>query len=424
MLHGAWASTAIAIALGAAASTASAVVVHLPNGTSLSYQPLRGAVRPTLFDQVFDNVEYNFGLVMASNTNYAFYWDPPGAPRYPPDYRPGLDRYFRDIAIDSGGHENVDSVSAQYNDAAGEFARYSSRFGGAILDTKPYPANGCRQAAICLTDAQIRAELESYAAGHGLPTDVLHEYYFLPPPGVESCSEPAGRECSPGTPHSEYCAYHSFAAVGETGLLVYANDPYVTGNPECDDGNHPNGTTADGAIEGGLTHEHNESITDPVAGSAWEDTLTGEEVGDKCNSNMGAPLGKAPNGAAYNQVINGHLYWNEQVWSNQGHRCLQRLTFSGTEPTATFTAVPDRGRTVDFDATGSTAAGGVAEYVWEFNYAPFSATHERALETTVKTARPTVSYTFRRRGSFEVGLTVFAHDGTSIGTAQSVAVGR
>jgi hypothetical protein len=389
---------------------------------------LRRAGRLGLTDRLFTDVEYNFGPVMASNTNYAFYWDPPaplapaGVHAYPSDYRPGIDRYFRDLAHDSGGHENVDSVSTQYNDASGEFAEYRSRFGGALIDTNPYPPNGCKQATICLTDAQIRAELERYLAAHSLPADLRHEYFFLPPPGVESCSEAAGRECSPGTPHSEYCAYHSDVPVGEGGFLVYANDPYVTGNAECDDGNHPNATTADGAIEGGLTHEHNESITDPVPGSAWEDTLTGEEVGDKCNANMGAPLGRAPDGADYNQILNGHLYWYEQVWSNQGHRCLQRFTLSGAEPMATFTSTPGEGRAVKFDASGSTAPGGVSEYVWQFNFAPYSFPQERARETTVRTTRPTATYTFRRNGVFAVGLTVFAADGTSIGTARSISV--
>jgi hypothetical protein len=416
------AALAVMLVLAFGAAEASALVVHLSDGTSLSYQPLRSAIGPKPADQLFANVEYNFGPVMPSNTNYTFYWAPAGAPAYPPDYRGGINRYFRDIAHDSGLRENVDSVSTQYNDAGGAFAEYRSRFGGAILDTNPYPPSGCRQAAICLTDRQIRAELVGYLAAHGLPADLRHEYYFLPPPGVESCAEAAGRECSPGTPHSLYCAYHSFTMAADGGLLIYANDPYVTGNPQCDDGNHPNGTTADGAIEGGLTHEHNESITDPVAGSAWEDTLTGEEVGDKCNSSMGVPLGRASNGASYNQIVNGHLYWYEQVWSNQGHRCLQRFTFSGAEPTATFTTAPAKGRTVNFDASGSTARGGVAEYVWEFNFRPYSAVQERSHEKTVHSTLPTASFTFPKDGVFLVGLTVFAPDGTSIGTAQSVAV--
>lgn len=416
--------TAALLVAALLAQSAAARVVRLPGGRTLSYQPLRRAAAPALTDALFSDVEYNFGPVMVSNTNYTFYWEPPGAPRYPAGYERGVNRYFRDLAHDSGGTQNVDSVSAQYDDSSGVFAAYDSHFGGALIDTDPYPANGCRRAAICFTDAQMRAELTSYLTARGLPTDVTHEYFFLPPPGVENCSEPAGHECSAGTTSPEYCAYHSSFETGTGAVLVYSNDPYVTGIPECDDGNHPNASPADGQIEGGLTHEHNESLTDPIPGSAWEDTRTGEEVGDKCNFNMGEPLGSAPDGASYNQVINGHLYWNEQVWSNQGHSCLQRLTFAGTHPTAAFTAGTERRRALAFDASASSAVGGIAQYVWEFNFAPYSARRELSREKTVVTSTPTVSFTFPRVGSFWVGLTVFAHDGTSMGTAQMVEVAR
>jgi len=408
------------VILGGGASGASAVVVDLPNGTALSYQPLRGALATRIAAPVLPQVEYGSGSVMVSNTNYAFYWDPPGAPAYPGDYQTGVNRYFRDIAHDSGGQQNVDSVSSQYDEASGEFAEYDSHFGGALIDRNPYPPNGCKQAAICLTDKQIRAELASYIGAHGLPADLAHEYFFLPPPGVENCAEAAGAECSPGTPHPEYCAYHSAFHLGEGGTVIYSNDPFVTGNPGCDDGNHPNGTSADGVIEGGLTHEHNESITDPPPGSAWEETLTGEEVGDKCNSNMGTPLGIAPNGVSYNQVVNGHLYWYEQVWSNKGHRCRQRLASRAPEATASFTTAPGTGRTVHFDARGSSAPGGVVEYAWEFNFAPYSLHRELSQETTVRTTTPTASFTFKKAGVFPVALTVFSPNGTSIGTARGV----
>ena len=60
----------------------------------------------------------------------------------------------------------------------------------------------------------------------------------------------------------------------------------MTGNAGCDDGNHPNGTTSDGVLEGGLSHEHVESITDPEPNNAWTDFANGEptgyEIGDKC----------------------------------------------------------------------------------------------------------------------------------------------
>jgi hypothetical protein len=102
-------------------------------------------------------------------------------------------------------------------------------------------------------------------------------------------------------------------------MLFYAEDSFVTGNPVCDDGNHPNGP-ADGALEGGLSHEHNESITNPIPNDAWTNGAganQGSEIGDQCDGIMGPPLGTAPDGALYNQVISGHLYWHQEEWSNQ-----------------------------------------------------------------------------------------------------------
>jgi hypothetical protein len=142
--------------------------------TARRYQALRGVGTVEPLDTFFSNVEYNGGPVMASNTNYLIYWDPPGATAYPSEYQAGVNQFFIDLAHDSGGHENADSVSAQYNDAAAEFANYSSHFGGALIDTDPYPANGCTKATICLTDEQLRTELTQYVTSHGLPTDLAH----------------------------------------------------------------------------------------------------------------------------------------------------------------------------------------------------------------------------------------------------------
>jgi hypothetical protein len=416
-------------ALFACASPASAVIVHLRSGKALSYEPVRGqspqgsVLRP--FDALFTNLDYNGGPVMPSNTNYAVYWDPSGAPAYPADYQPGINRYFEDLAHDSGGHENVDSVSTQYNDAAGEFASYSSHFGGALIDTHAYPKNGCSRAAICLTDAQLQAELTRYVKELKLPTDLTHEYFLLPPPGVESCFEASGFSCSAGVAEefAAFCAYHGNIPLAG-GQLIYANDPYVAGGI-CDDGNHPNGTTADATLSGGLSHEHNESITDPEPNNAWTDFATGGEHGyengDKCRtfeapSEFGTPLGKAENGASYNQVINGHLYWYQQEWSNQKHVCKQRFTFSGEAPTATFTSTAGTGNEMTLDATGSTAPSGVSRYSWQFN-------DTGSPGTPTETSTATVKHKFPGTGTYNVALTIFASDGTSIGAARSVTVG-
>jgi hypothetical protein len=317
---------ALCAAAAVAASNAAALVVHLPNGRTISLRPVRGSTRAAAGAGT-GKLEYHGGPIMPSNTNYAVYWDPPGGPEYPAEYQPGLNTFFEDLAHDSGGDQNVDSVATQYNDSAGEFANYDSHFGGALIDTDPYPVNGCVAAPICLTDAQLREELKSYIKANGLPHDLSHEYFLLTPPGVENCFEAASLECSAGSTSPVYCAYHDYISMSG-GPIVYASDPYVTGIAGCDDGEHPNDKPSDGALEGGLSHEHNESITDPEL-NAWYDS-SGAENGDKCrtfkeSSEYGAPLGTAPDGSRYNQVINSDLYWYQQEWSNSGLVCKQRL---------------------------------------------------------------------------------------------------
>ncbi len=192
----------------------------------------------------------------------------------------------------------------------------------------------------CLTDGQIQHELEKVVTAHHLKRDLTHEYFLMSPPHVEKCftNDPSSNRLTADVRRALsrrtsrlYCAYHQNTSLSP--MLLYCNDPYVTGIPGCDDGNHPNGPS-DGALVGGLSHEHNESITDPMPNDAWTNGAganQGFEIGDQCDGQMGTPLGTAPNGAKYNQVINGHFYWYQEEWSNQGHTCLQRFTLSGNE---------------------------------------------------------------------------------------------
>ncbi|HEY4897184.1 MAG TPA: PKD domain-containing protein [Solirubrobacteraceae bacterium] len=399
-------------------AAASAVIVHIENGKALSFQPLRGAAPHSAlkrFDAIFTNLDYNGGPVMPSNTNYMIYWAPAGSPAYPSEYQTGVNRYLEDLADDSGGHQNVDSVSTQYNDAAGQFANYESHFGGAHVDTDPYPANGCAKATICLTDAQLQTEIKKFIEAEGLPMGLTTEYFLLTPPKVESCFEPNGAECSAGSTKPVYCAYHGNIPVGET-QIIYSNDPFVSAPAVkgCDDGNHPNGNASDGAIQGGLSHEHNESITDPEPNNAWTD-FGGEtgEIGDKCGGETGAPIGETVANVPYNQVIHGHFYWYQEEWSNQGASCLQRFAFSGEAAKASFTVTPAVGNQVHLDASASTAPGGVAHYNWQLNDSPGEEPSE-----PIETSTSTLSYSFGQGGPHTVALTVLSANGTSMGAAR------
>jgi len=317
----------VAAILAVAASSASAVVTQLSNGSKVSYQPLAGKTAPGL--SVFDPktefnaehpLEFHGGPVMTSNSNYIILWAPKKGPKYAKGFTGGVAKYFKNLAHDSGLLTNVDSVAVQYG------ATYSSKYAGTIKDTDPYPANGCTRAAICLTAEQLSTEIEHVVLSRGLPADLSHEYFLVTPEGVESCFEGgAAFSCSANSEVPAYCAYHGAIAV-PGGDIVYSNDPYVY-EKLCDEaGHHPNGAS-DSALLGGLSHEHNESITDPLPGSGWSDNL-GQENGDKCRtfepeSEFGTILGTAPDGSPYNQVIDKHRYFYQQEWSNEGLHCKQ-----------------------------------------------------------------------------------------------------
>ena len=113
--------------LAIATSSASAMLKVLPNGQVVSYEPLRSAPSGPIIP--FNNMDYNGGPVMPSNTDYMLMWSPQGLGAYPDGFVFGISRYFTDLAHDSGGNQNVDSVGPQYNDLTGAAANYAVKFG-------------------------------------------------------------------------------------------------------------------------------------------------------------------------------------------------------------------------------------------------------------------------------------------------------
>jgi hypothetical protein len=403
--------------------TARAAIAHLPGGATVSYRPITSPFAPqiTPLDVAFTNLDYSGGPVMPSNTNYTIYWSPGGTADYPDEapghlgYAEGVDQYFTDLEHDSNlpqtnggaGRQNVESVATQYNDADGNIAAYDSHFGGQIVDTHAYPVSGCAGAAICLTKAQMEDEIARVVHANNLPTDLTHMYFLITPPGVESCFDAAGSSCSAGSSvNSAYCAFHG--NIGTQNPIIYSVDNWVTGNPGCDDGTHPNGTS-DGVLQGGLSHEHNEAITDPFPNSAWTDFgngSTGGENGDKCNHD------------AVVQSINQRTYWYQSEWSNFTGQCLARLPLTPMPVTASFGTTPTSPTTAQF--TASTDAGEGAKYVWQFNdYPP----PDSPQNYTEETDSPTITHEFPASGTYRVALTVMRADGMSRGVAHDVTLG-
>lgn len=457
--------------LAAGARPASAILLRLPNGKEVSYQAMTrnaklapGAVsRPRRAEAALSNLDYSGGPVMSSNTNYVVVWSPSnyhGSP-FQSDSHPahgyvfGIDQFFSDLAHDSGGGANSDSVAVQYNGPAGTTAAYNSHFGGEIDTTDPLPISGCPYApanGACLTDSQIQAELDHVLTTHGLPRDLSHEYFLITPPDLASCFDASGDAGCSGnaTQKTAFCAYHSASATSSS--FLYANIPDVNDILGCDPFVSSdtcvnvlpceyNNTYAEGVLSA-ISHEHIESITDPQPNNAWTDwqvcgqgspMTCGGEIGDKCNADQDNDPTTNYNFNStdsayvpYNMTINGRHYWLQREWSNQSASCLNHLSTVDPPPGSSFIFTPDShlANTVDFNATGScgNAACLITRYVWQFNDDVSRGVPTQNI--TTETTSPTINHRFPHAGMYVVALTTMTADGRSFGSSrQVVAVG-
>ncbi|HWE64833.1 MAG TPA: hypothetical protein VHB98_24225 [Chloroflexota bacterium] len=303
-------------ALSVRAAGATPPVTSNPAGHVLGVVPARGQVNPLLAIESHlhsrtNNLTYHGGPVMHVNRTYAIYWVPSGY-SVSAKYEALINGFLQNVGAASGRTSNVYYSDTQYYDTSGSIA-YSSSFGGAYVDTNPFPRNGCSDAytSVCLTDSQLQSEIARVISLNHWTPNASTAFFMLTAKGVGSC---AGSACA----FSTYCAYHSWIGSGSAATL-YANMPYADTVPSnCDAGQHPNGDDADATINV-LSHEHNEAITDEQ-GTAWYDRR-GNENGDKCAWNFGTALGST-GGGQYNQVIGAGKYYLQQEWSNASAGCV------------------------------------------------------------------------------------------------------
>lgn len=363
-------------AVALAPSRAGAQVVQ-SEGVSAGVQS-RSTAWPVSATGSFENPLGN--PVVSASRVYAVYWDP--GDRYHGDWQQVIDGFLRNLGSASGALSAVFSVDGQYTDAAGGHAAYDTSFGGAYTDTSAYPSAGCTDpqplvegdAVTCLTDAQIRAQLQSFVASHSLPTGMGAIYYVLTPPGVTACLGEGGASghCSDyeGEPSAanpsyatSFCSYHSYIeGGGEPGgpeTVLYGVVPWTAGGLgdfhlaaanrtaayDCQAGGwepapevaekqeaqptqqEPNqvGLGPDGSYDTGLADlivgqmavEQQNIVTDPLL-NAWR-TSSGMEATDECRNTFAPKLGGSSAaqegtgaGTLYNQRIGeGNYYLND-----------------------------------------------------------------------------------------------------------------
>jgi IPT/TIG domain len=293
------------------------------------------------------------GVYYMSKTTTSFvYWQPKGAPAFPKGYETAVTDLFKGLETENGSDQNFFSVLAQYG-------LHETHFGKAIKDKDPYPAesSGCDLSGEppltrpCISWPQVETEVKELVNRGKLPkqlnasgqVEITNIFFVMLPPGVSVCDynrvEGGVNHVSNGCSARQFCSYHEYILdpSEEADDSVYAVMPYLTAVKGCEDPQHPNSAYEDEFPP--IEHEFAEAATDPYfLGWFNQNTTQAEEVADICQDGFwdfgnlpfgekmryGAPLGTAPNGALYNQVIDGHDYYLQQMYSNATETCVQR----------------------------------------------------------------------------------------------------
>jgi PKD repeat protein len=452
------------LVLSLSATPAGAVVARIDNH-AYGLTPIRGvnpvrlpavkralaasgisATHPLTFDKTSQLVNHG-GPVMHSVTTHVVYWDPSG--EFTATTKSIVNKFFADVANDSGLASNVFGIAGQYNDGSGH-ALYSSAVGTEATDNTSYGASGCTipneadKSAFyshCITDAKLQSELSAYIAAHpSLPTGPNQQYFVLLPHNVVTCLPEEEVEVKPGVfvkihpcSNNFYCAYHSSINGGSSNEIIYSDIPFslldsgfvkACQSDENTEVQHPNGditggneTTrfADVALKY-ISHEYIEAATDPLINAWWEDAH-GQEIGDKCNfTGSGFEPGEDPNaflpvlggsaasGTLFDQAINSDSFYIQSEWDNAAKACTMKPVPISS---AGFTRAPTSGLVgapISFQGAATDIYPGL-RFIWKWGDGTESAG-----------ASPTHVYAAPR--SYEVTMT--AKDETTFATTAPV----
>jgi hypothetical protein len=264
-------------------------------------------------------LDYHGGPVMLNATTYAIFWVPAklqngAATGMSATYRPILKRMLSDYP----GH-GIDNNNTQYfqTTSTTTYIHNTGQFGGAFVDTSPYPASKCTDSlrlGNCLTDAQLRREIKKVMALKGWTGGFNHIFLLFTSDGEGSCIDSTSTACA----YTLYCGYHSAIVSGVPAPIIYANEPYgdlsVCQLPSIPS---PNGDAVADAAASTASHEVTESITDPFA-SAWF-TSQGNEIGDLCAYTYGPYTWGSSNA---NEMWNGDMYVLQMEFDNHLGGCV------------------------------------------------------------------------------------------------------
>ena len=401
-----------------------------PTPRARALRALTGRATPLTFGGPQPPVKYGEGPLMLSSKLYLIFWQSK-AGEFSNGYTEPIIQYAKDLQAEDSSTTDEFSIATQYTNKEGEAITGKVQFGDDVFVTGYPPldkAEGCAKAP-CVTDKQIREEVKEQIKANGWPTDLASapeaQYLVYTPNGTATCEF---SECSP----EAFCAYHGeITGIGpENKVAVYSDLPYV---PECDSEQAPSGVDGNKDTDGTLDseiHEIVESATDPAPDTGYTDEHS-EEVADKCTGPIveeqpevyGTPLGGSlTEDTAFNQLINGHSYYTQQIWSNastvtpspaksgEAAGCAARI---GPTPSFTAPAGGETGHAISFDGRASyDISAPIATYEWNFG--------DGSPVDTTSGAQPTHYYLVP--GTYQVSLTVRDASGSTDASTQTVPI--
>jgi hypothetical protein len=314
-----------------------------------------------------------------------------------------------------------------------------------------YPANGCTASGnniwygdpqgpfttaandVCLTDAQIKTELQAMLPQMGLPGGNVPGYQplvdVLLPAGVEVCLDSSGNVCSANSSststEAQFCSYHSQVSVGGT-EITYVVQPWTAQMGQgvgCDDPNAPDITTpinvntlADdvGAkLASPLSQGEMAAIVNPDM-NGWYGDYNGilGERGTEISDN-----GCIPQADGLDDVtLNGTTYFLQREFNNAGAietdpNALPCEPWVNLNPAFVVPGPIEAGDNVLFDGsvTDSTLMVHNGAYQWNFG------------DGTTGTG-PSVYHPYSKPGNYQVILTVTDRGGNTASITQTVQV--
>lgn len=244
-----------------------------------------------------NGISYHGGPVMLGPTNVYYIW-------YGNWSTNTATTILTDLARSIGGSPYF-NINTTYHNGSGAQVGNLVTYAGSTIDNYSQGTS--------LSDSQVQAVVASAITSGRLPSDNAGVYFVLTSADV---NENSGF-CT------QYCGWHTNGTIN--GLDVKYS---FVGNPDrcpsscAAQSTGPNGNAGADGMASIISHELQESVTDPD-GTAWYDSR-GQENADKCAWNFGQ-TSAAANGARYNMTLGARQYLIQQNWVNAsgGYCALQ-----------------------------------------------------------------------------------------------------